>query len=174
MIRGFAAAVALVLAVSADVSAARDLRSVQADIIEDYPGVAHLTPQALSERADVLLFDVREEEEFAVSRLDGAIQLDPDMDGDDFVERYGDLIGGRVVVFYCSVGVRSARMADRLAPVLGDADAVWNLEGGAFAWHNDARPMENAGGKTPFIHPYNRSWGKLVDRTNMLRTEPQD
>jgi len=152
---------------------ARDLGTVQADIVEDYPAVRHMEGAALTARApDALLFDVREADEFAVSHLAGARRLDPDMDAEDFIAEFGALIAGRDVVFYCSVGVRSARMAARLANALAPAQSVWNLEGGIFAWHNAARPLRNAGGPTDFVHPYNRSWGRLVDRTSLTRTAP--
>ncbi|MEM6491501.1 MAG: rhodanese-like domain-containing protein, partial [Pseudomonadota bacterium] len=103
----------------------------------------------------------------------GALRLDPDADADAFMAQYGALIAGRDVIFYCSVGVRSSRMAERLAPVLGDARSVANLEGGVFAWHNQSRPLEDAQGATPFVHPYNRSWGRLVDRRDFIRRTPE-
>jgi len=154
-------------------ASARDLQSVQADIVDDYPDVRHLDGAALADRAPgALLFDVREADEFAVSHLAGARRLDPDMDADDFMAAYGGLIAGRDVVFYCSVGVRSWRMVERLGDRLGAAQSVWNLEGGVFAWHNASRPLANADGATDFVHPYNRSWGRLVDRSAQIKTTP--
>lgn len=172
-IAAYVVAGALAILPIADAAEARDLRSVQADIVDDYPAVLHLDGAALAERArDALLFDVREVDEFAVSHLPGARRVDPDMDADAFMAAYGALIGGRDVVFYCSVGVRSSRMVERLSDRLGAARSVWNLEGGVFAWHNASRPLENAAGATDFVHPYNRSWGRLVERSAQIKTAP--
>ncbi|MEM6492484.1 MAG: rhodanese-like domain-containing protein, partial [Pseudomonadota bacterium] len=106
----FALSAAFVVAGLADGAEARDLRSVHADIVADYPNVAHRAVADVEPAApNLLLFDVREDDEYAVSRLPGALRLDPDADVDAFMAQYGALIGGRDVIFYCSVGVRSSR-----------------------------------------------------------------
>jgi len=49
---------------------------------------------------------------------------------------------------------------------------VVNLRGGVFAWHNQARPLENEAGTTDTIHPYNDKWGKLVERREGISYTP--
>ena len=50
-------------------------------------------------------------------------------------------------------------------------DAVVNLEGGIFHWHNQRRPLQSNGGSTHFVHPYNDHWGQLITRRHLLRYE---
>ena len=50
------------------------------------------------------------------------------------------------------------------------AVAVDNLKGGIFAWHNQQRPLVSGQGQpTPYVHPFDSSWGKLVDRQSLTR-----
>jgi len=40
-----------------------------------------------------------------------------------------------------------------------------------FGWHNEGRPVVNAGGTTDNVHPYNKEWGQLVTRQDRLSYE---
>ncbi len=131
-----------------------------------YSDVAHLAPDQLGAQ-DVLLFDTRSPEEFAVSHIDGAIRLDPDMSPAEFKEIYGDQAAHKILVFYCSVGERSSAMASRIASV--HSGPVYNLEKGLFGWHNDRRPLVSSSGPTDFIHPYDEKWGTLIDRQKQIK-----
>ena len=97
-----------------------------------------------------MVFDVRTPAEYAVSHLPGAVNVDPDMPAADFLARYGDSVDGKTAVFYCSVGVRSSRLASRVARELKarGAVAVDDMAGGIFAWHGEARPLVDAEGAT--------------------------
>lgn len=116
-----------------------------------------------------VLFDVREPAEFAVSRIAGAVRVDPEMTADAFLARYGDLIDGRTAVFYCSVGVRSAKMISRLQSAGGAARSaeLRNLEGGIFRWHNEKRPLVDADGPTAKVHRFDAYWGRLLARQHL-------
>jgi hypothetical protein len=41
---------------------------------------------------------------------------------------------------------------------------VRNLHHSIFAWADQGLPMVNAGGRTEKVHPFNRAWGRLVNR----------
>ena len=122
-----------------------------------------------------LVFDVREADEFAVSHLEGAIWIDPDMDPDAFYSAYGTQLSGKMIVLYCSVGVRSTRLAQRLLSTRSEAHAtpIYNLENGIFGWHNESRPLSAQNSSTDFVHPYNRLWGRMVNRKDLRRYEAQ-
>ena len=120
----------------------------------------------------LLLLDIRPQAEFAVSRLPGAVRVDPDASLDAALTASGGALSGARVVVYCSVGERSARLAARLQDglVAAGAASVSNLEGGLFGWANDGRDLVDDAGPTRRVHPFNRAWGRLVaDQTRLAR-----
>jgi rhodanese-related sulfurtransferase len=146
------------------------------DVARDWPRIGHVTPTEVERRiagGKAVVFDVRTPQEYAVSRLPGAIHVDPDMGSADFLDRYGDAVKGKTAVFYCAVGVRSSRLATRVATELEarGAVAVDDMAGGIFAWHGKMRPLVNAKGPTDFVHPYDASWGRLLARPELARTD---
>lgn len=154
------------------------LDAVRTDVRQKYGGVAQLSTDALAKMLDnrepVLLLDVRERKEFAVSRIPGAVRVDPGMWSWSFMKRFGGQANAKKVIFYCSVGVRSSELAKRVQDALkaGGARAVYNLDGGIFAWHNERRRLANRKGDTPFVHPFDDHWGKLIERSALIRTAP--
>ena len=155
------------------------LDAVRAKVRKDYASVEQISTAALAERiargAPVVLLDVREVKEFEVSRIKGATRVDPGIWRSTFMSRFGDKLRGKTVVFYCAVGVRSSKLATYVQDALmkQGAKAVYNLDGGIFAWHNDARALVNAKGPTDFVHPFDKYWGQLVDRGALLSTMPK-
>lgn len=112
---------------------------------------------------DVVLLDVRTEEEFAVSHLPGAMRLDPDLEEDDLrrLAPVASLARDATIVTYCSVGYRSAAAARQLARAgFGN---VFNLEGGIFGWANSGRAVHRDGKPVAEVHPYDAVWGRLLD-----------
>lgn len=172
---GLALAVMLTPA-GAGESATEKLGQFHIGLTERYPDVAHISSDDLQTMRtdDVVLFDVRRESEYEVSRLDGAIRVPPSIRASDFLKTYASMIDGKRVVFYCSVGERSSRLADRVMAQAGDAQpaAIYNLEGGIFKWHNEYRDVVAANGQTSAVHPYNRKWGRLLERQDAIRMEP--
>lgn len=154
------------------------LSKVREQVKQDYRQVKHLAPDALTGQLagdkDVLLFDVRERDEFAVSHIAGAQRIDPGVWRWTFMNKFEKAVAGKTVIFYCSVGVRSSKLAARVQSALVEAGAkaVYNLDGGIFAWHNQKRPLMDVGGPTKFVHPYDRNWGSLVLRKNLTRMVP--
>ncbi|GAA2085466.1 rhodanese-like domain-containing protein [Streptomyces albiaxialis] len=93
---------------------------------------------AASVPADGLLLDVREDDEWAAGRAEGALHIPMS----DFVARMGELMeraenGDRVYVV-CRVGGRSAQVAAYL--LQQGVDAV-NVDGGMIAWERAGRPL---------------------------------
>jgi rhodanese-related sulfurtransferase len=155
------------------------LNELEADVARDYQDVSHLTPEqlesAMRSPEKLLLLDARPDGEVGVSRLPGAIAVDPDIDSAAFLERFGALARGRDVVIYCSVGVRSSRLATRVRSALQarGAGRVANLRGGIFAWHNTGRPLQDVVGGTEWVHPYSSRWTYYLDFKELSRYEPR-
>lgn len=106
-----------------------------------------------------VLFDVRAPEEYAVSHLPGAHSI-PDLEAAEaWLEAHG---GDPAIVVYCSVGYRSSELAQGLAD-RGVTD-VRNLEGSIFLWANEGRPLHRGSKRTVEVHPFDRDWGKLLQR----------
>ena len=143
------------------------MRDLEADLRRRYSGVLAIEPTSLSDAC--LLFDVREAAEFEVSRLAGAIRVSPRSRAAEVIAAVPcDRLAGATAVFYCAVGVRSARLVNRLQPDLlavGVA-GIASLSGGIFRWHNEGRPLVDAKGRANRVHPYNAHWRQfLLDRT---------
>jgi len=151
------------------------LIKTHAKILKNYDGVSHIDAQALSDmdEGSYIIFDVREKDEFDVSHIDNSIWVDPSIDASDFNAQYAEQIEGKTVVLYCSVGVRSSRLAEKLMTSKADAkmSPIYNLENGIFGWHNESRPLITENASTDFVHPYNRIWGRMVNRKDLRRYE---
>lgn len=104
----------------------------------------------------LVILDVREPEEYAVSHLRGALSVDPshpDVEG-------LSIPPASTVVVYCSIGYRSAAIVDDLKNA--GVDEVYNLEGGLFEWANQGRAVYREEKPVHEVHPFNRWWGLLL------------
>lgn len=144
-----------------------------------YSRVEHISSDDLArlldgKSNDVVLFDVREPDEHAVSTLPGAIRISPSIAAVDFAKRFGDRLKGRNAIFFCSVGVRSTQVASRILRLQQNLGlvALQNLRGGIFNWHNEARPLAGTHGKTDLVHPYNTYWSRLLNRRDGISYKP--
>ena len=150
------------------------LTAIHADIVADHESVAQLSAKEYLklDSSDVLLLDIREPEEYAVSRLSGAIRIDPNASAAS-VLKSGD-IAGKTIIVYCSVGRRSSIFAEREQAGLMEmgAASVSNLENGIFGWHNEKRALVDARGKTDAVHPYDTLWKRYVERGEKARFTP--
>lgn len=102
----------------------------------------------LLEKDSVVLVDVREERERAVSMIPGAITAEA-------YERDRASYADVAVVAYCTIGHRSSEYAQRLTGAEGE---VWNLSGSILAWARSGGPLVGPEGPTREIHVYGRSW----------------
>ena len=127
------------------------------------PEIGSAALEARIAAGDVLLFDVREMAEYEVSHIAGATHVEPGSSGAAFLSANGDKLKGKTAVFYCSVGVRSGVMAERVAAAASGVK-VMNLRGGIFRWYKEGRAIVRRGSRADSVHPYDASWGKLLDR----------
>lgn len=168
--------IAVLLAnVSALATTNQGLRAIHTLTAARYVDVKHVSSDEVAAKLrrapkGVLVLDVREPKEYAVSRIPGAQRVSPAIDADTFRRHFGKALRGRNVVLYCSVGVRSTELASRIRTAALDAGAtsVANLTGGIFSWHNERRSLVNENGPTNRIHPYNSFWGTLIERDDMI------
>ncbi|MEO0883968.1 MAG: rhodanese-like domain-containing protein [Pseudomonadota bacterium] len=149
------------------------LSEIETRLADKHEEIAHITTDEFVGRGapgvDYILLDVREEKEFEVSHIPGAVRVDPDASASDVGALLADKNADLPVILYCSVGTRSSRLGTRIANDI-DTREIANLRGGVFAWHNENRPLENAAGTTDYIHPYSR-WRKgLIERDEKIAT----
>lgn len=150
------------------------LGPIKAKVRSDFGGVPQLSAEELrrrleaegveAEQADdrgTVLLDVRRADEYAVSRLEGAIRVDPDATSLDGVELPVGTTKQTPIVVYCSVGYRSSRLAERL--IEAGWENVENLEGSIFEWAALGHPLVDDQGAVEKVHPYGRPWSLMVD-----------
>ncbi|MCP4342451.1 MAG: rhodanese-like domain-containing protein [Desulfobulbaceae bacterium] len=131
---------------------------MNAAIEHQYPSVKHIDIESLKASLDqgifLILIDVRKEDEFAVSHLQAAVNIQETT----AVNHPKDT----PIVVYCSVGVRSAGFAKKLDE-LGFTN-VLNLRGSIFGWGNKGYPLIRGATAVNTVHPYNKKWGKLLNQ----------
>lgn len=130
-------------------------------IARKYPQVQSLTTQELAQWLDnpskpqPIVLDARNQAEYQQSHLQHAQWIDPQQPDCEFTQDRNT-----PVVVYCSVGYRSARVADLLTAA--GYTHVYNLEGSIFQWVNEKRPVFHNNDQIPLVHPYNAIWGQLL------------
>ena len=150
------------LAACADQTTEPTWVGVETRIAETFPDVRSIDTAALSELMQdptqtVVLIDVREPDEFAVSHLEGAVRA---TSIDQAAALVGDAPEGATIVAYCSVGYRSAGLVAELSE--HGLAGVHNLEGSIFRWANEGRPLYRGELPVSQVHPFNESWGTLL------------
>ena len=103
-----------------------------------------------------IILDARSEAEYAVSHLKQSKRIEPNDPNLAIFTGSKD----KPIVVYCSVGYRSARIAERLQQA--GFSVVYNLEGSIFQWANEGRPVFKDERPTMLVHPYDDLWGKLL------------
>lgn len=134
--------------------------SITRKIQTDFPDVQEITVEELSrmlaEGEALRLFDVREAKEYAVSHISSAENLES-------AGRIAAAVSEKSarIVAYCSVGYRSGKVAEELRS-LGYSH-IYNLKGSIFEWANEGRPVFSGGEEIQFVHPFNETWGVLLN-----------
>lgn len=127
-------------------------------IARSHPEVGWISRDELAARLassePPVVLDARTEAEVAVSTIEGALRVDPIAPALELVPRDRD------VVVYCSIGVRSAEVVERLRAA-GHA-RVWSLEGGIFEWANEGRPLFRGAERASVVHLFDATWGLLL------------
>ncbi len=132
-------------------------------IRSDYPDVPQLSTKELyswlksEKNKSLVLFDVREPEEYEVSHLAGAYLVATEAEAFDIINRQGK---DRTIVLYCSVGYRSSKLAEALQS--RGYEKVFNLEGSIFQWVNEGKEIYRGSERVYTVHPYNSIWKQLL------------
>ena len=142
---------------------ATDWATLKRTIRSRYPEVRQIDTEALHAAFvrgnPPLLIDARTAAEYQVSHLQGAIRAETAAQAVKALAREPK---DRAIVVYCSVGYRSSALARELMR-LGYTQ-VANLEGSIFEWANKGFPVYRGTEATRVVHPYDASWGALLDR----------
>lgn len=132
-----------------------------------FPTVAQVSTDTLQswleespQRKNLLLLDVREPEEYAVSHLQDA---QPAPSKDEALKALQGAPSDQRIVLYCSVGYRSSKLAQFL--MKKGYTEVYNLEGSIFAWANEGRPVYRGKERVKVVHPYDKTWGRLLEKS---------
>jgi rhodanese-related sulfurtransferase len=140
---------------------------VLADVRAKYPDVRQLGHEELLQRPPELaplLFDARAPDEFEVSHLLGA-RSTPDEPA--ALAALAEFRPEREIVLYCSVGMRSSALAEKL--LARGYTRVANLEGGIFAWANADLPVYRGTERVTAVHPFDDRWGTLLTASHHPR-----
>ena len=134
-----------------------------------FPTVKHISTAALAKRMaqadNLILIDARKLAEYTTSHLPSALQANS-------VEAVEQIVSSpkTAVVVYCSIGYRSARLAQQLTTA---GYTAVNLEGSLFQWANEDRPLICEDRDTRRVHPFNAQWGWLLDDAKVWKTMPE-
>ncbi|AFY58418.1 Rhodanese-related sulfurtransferase [Rivularia sp. PCC 7116] len=104
-----------------------------------------------------LIIDARASEEYAVSHIESAQIIEANNSG---IPQLSEVPLNTRIVVYCSVGYRSAKVAQQLQRA--GYQNVFNLSGGIFQWVNRGKPIYQDNRQVEIVHPYNFIWGKLL------------
>ncbi|MBG1241851.1 rhodanese-like domain-containing protein [Nostoc sp. NZL] len=131
-----------------------------------FPAIQEITTKEFahwllnSRKSQPLVLDARSQTEYAVSHIKTATHIDaitPDLAALSTVAK------DRPIVVYCSIGYRSAKLAQQLDKA--GMKCIYNLSGGIFQWANEGRLIFKDEHPTQLVHPYNAMWGKLLKAT---------
>lgn len=142
-----------------------DWPSVKQGVREEFPDVRSVTVEELRRRLELpeasrpVLLDARSREEFAVSHLKDAVHAPSEAEA---LAVLANVEKDEPVIVYCSVGQRSAALAQELA-ARGYSD-VANVEGSIFEWANSGLPVYRDGVQVREVHPFDEQWGTLLGR----------
>lgn len=141
---------------------------IRRKIRRDFPGVPAISTSKLAELLDEnsgsspMLVDVRKKEEFDVSHLPNAIHVANTDALLRLLETENTQDSDKMIVLYCSVGYRSARVTEELLAA-GVENAV-NLDGSIFQWFNEGRSVYRSEKLVGDVHPFSKFWSLLLKR----------
>ena len=121
-----------------------------------FPDVPDIDPgeiMSATNRESVILVDVRDKKEQAVSMIPGAItqtQFEKDREG----------YKGQTVVTYCTIGYRAGLYAKRLRK---QGWKALNLTGSILGWVHAGGHVEHNGVITNRVHVYGKKWDLLPE-----------
>lgn len=109
--------------------------------------------EKLMKESELTVLDVREENEYNISHLPGAIRYQDDLlDG---------LSPDQPILVYCTVGLRSNDLAKKLSDQ--GFRKVYEIKGGILSWANKGKVINDSGGqKTDTLHTYNKFFSPFL------------
>lgn len=108
----------------------------------------------------IVLLDTREEKEFNVSFIQGAIHVGYNNFNMDNVSKVSKK---STVIVYCTIGARSENIGEKLQNA--GYENVFNLYGGMTYWKNRGYSVfDSTKKKTEKIHVYSKEWGKWLTK----------
>ena len=157
-----------------------------------FSGISHKSTNELYDKINandnndelqIVVLDIREEKEYNLSHIPGAIWMSPNETPQSIIEKLQnehdininvnsddedkkEMDNNNVEIYcYCSVGYRSSIMTDKLQR--HGLKNVHNLHGSIFKWVNEGKPIvDNDGDNIDQVHTYNQAWGVLLDDKN--------
>jgi rhodanese-related sulfurtransferase len=108
-------------------------------------------------RPPPLLVDARPADQYGLSHVDGALNLDPSQPD---ITRLQHVRRDIPVVVYDGPGVVGAAMVKALSDT--GFTRVSNLDGGLFRWVNEGHPVVNEQGAATKVSPISWTWGRLL------------
>lgn len=126
---------------------------------DDFPGITEVTPAAIADsyrKGELLIVDVREEKEQAVSMIPGALTK-----AQFEAQRAAGTLGDKSVVVHCTIGYRSGLYAHALKE---QGVEVKNLKGSLLLWSHEGLPLETPDGQpTKKLHVFGGQWDLLAE-----------
>ncbi|MDG2433768.1 rhodanese-like domain-containing protein [Flavobacterium sp.] len=124
--------------------------------------VPYISVQELQAKPKYIVLDARELKEYNTSHLKNAIYVGFNKFDNSKVTKKVENKNTPIVV-YCSIGVRSERIAEKLVK-LGYTN-VYNLYGGIFEYKNSGGTVVNNNNKvTDSVHTYNKRWSEYLEK----------
>ena len=126
----------------------------------DFPTISCSGAVRLIGAENTYFLDTREQKEFDVSHINGAICV-----GYDHFELSSvkHIPKDAQIIVYCSIGARSQNIGEKL--VKAGYTNVRNLYGGFFQWTNSGLPKMGPNNQiTTHIHGYSKDWGKWIEK----------
>lgn len=151
------ASLAMVLGLSGFSFLTPSWKSINNSIDKKFPEVRSMSTDELAgilENETILLIDVRQNEEFTVSSIRGARNIED--------AKNVSAAPDTKIIVYCSAGYRSAEFASQLQQA--GYSGVFNLRGSLFEWANKGYPLYQEDERTNYVHPFNKKWGKLLEK----------
>ncbi|MBT8393348.1 MAG: rhodanese-like domain-containing protein [Flavobacteriaceae bacterium] len=125
--------------------------------------VPYISVQELAmPKTEAIILDAREPKEYEISHIKNAINIGYDNFN---IKTVLDSILNKneLLVVYCSVGIRSEDIAEKLKKA--GYTNVYNLYGGIFEWKNNDFDVYNSEGiKTENIHTFSEVWSRWLKK----------
>ena len=128
-----------------------------------FPKVRQVSPSELvvwmrdPNRPPPMLIDARPPAEYAISRIDGAVEIDPTAPD---LSSLNHISKDQPLVVYDATGAQGTAMV--IALTTEGFTRVSNLEGGLFRWANEGHALVDDKGPATHVFPLTWSWGHLL------------